>query len=328
VGTVLAEAEFSEVFVHQPRGLGYDLASDVMYVGGYGDDRLLAIHDASQKLPYVHSQTVLGTRDDACGIDGIAVEGAEVWVHCELSRRIIHVVIDGIDGIAASARGPELAASLRSELVEKGAELFRRGRDFRLSDGGALACASCHPEGRADGLTWRLGKSILQTPILAGRVEGTAPFKWDGQDETLDESLHHTIARLGGFPERLRRRDFKALHAYILSIPSPQTPSVDDADAVARGRELFVGDELACDACHSGDKFTNGAQYEVGRTNFGDTDTPSLVGLAHSAPYYHDGSAPDLRTLITDRGNVHEMADMSSLSDAQVADLDAYLRTL
>lgn len=108
----------------------------------------------------------------------------------------------------------------------------------------------------------------------------------------------------------------------------PVSPSVPDTAAVARGQALFESNELACDACHAGDKLTDGEQYDLGKTRYGATDTPSLVGLAHSSPYYHDGSAPDLRTLLTDRGNIHDMADVDHLSDADVDDLTAYLRTL
>lgn len=336
-GSATARVGMAEYSVHQPRALAYDTNSDAIFVGGYGDDRVLAIHDASQELPYVRWVADVGDRgDEACGVDGLAVDGDDLWIHCELSRRIIHL---GVDQVAIRGRsldvppeawttGPELAASLRSELVERGAELFRRSGDHRLSDAGALACASCHPEGRADGLTWRLGKSILQTPILAGRIDGTAPYKWDGQDEDLDASLHHTIGRLGGFPESLRRRDFAGLQAYIMSMTPPKPSTVEDAEAVARGRELFASKELGCDTCHDGDKLTDGQQYPLGTTRFGATDTPSLVGLAHSAPYYHDGSAGDLRTLLTNRGTIHDMADLDSLSEAQVADLSAYLLTL
>lgn len=71
----------------------------------------------------------------------------------------------------------------RSALVARGAELFRRRGDFMLAHASTPPpLDSCHPEGRADGLSWRLGPSVLQTPMLAGRLTGTAPFKWDGQD--------------------------------------------------------------------------------------------------------------------------------------------------
>jgi len=53
-----------------------------------------------------------------------------------------------------------------------------------------------------------------------------------------------------------------------------------------------------------------------------------LVGLAASAPYFHDGSAATLEALLRDRGAVHGMAETSKLTDTQVADLTAFLETL
>jgi hypothetical protein len=50
--------------------------------------------------------------------------------------------------------------------------------------------------------------------------------------------------------------------------------------------------------------------------------------VAASAPYYHDGSAPTLESLLRDRGAVHGMSDMTKLTNAQVADLTAFLETL
>jgi cytochrome c peroxidase len=57
-------------------------------------------------------------------------------------------------------------------------------------------------------------------------------------------------------------------------------------------------------------------------------DTPSLVGLARSAPYYHDGSAATLEALVAERAAVHGMAEMTPLTPAQRADLVAFLRSL
>ncbi|MBV8756706.1 MAG: cytochrome C peroxidase, partial [Deltaproteobacteria bacterium] len=52
------------------------------------------------------------------------------------------------------------------------------------------------------------------------------------------------------------------------------------------------------------------------------------IGLAASAPYFHDGSAVTIEALLRDRGAVHGMAESAKLSDAQVADLTAYLESL
>ena len=331
---------FAHLDVHQPRAVAYDPEGDTLYVAGYGDDRIAAVGDVSSPAPYLAWVTELSggseEKPDQCGVDGLSLDGDSLWVHCELTRRLIRLQPERFalddkpwvrekDGVLV---GPELAASLRAPEVERGAELFRRGRDWRISSSGVMACASCHPEGRQDGLSWRLGHAIVQTPMLAGRVEGTAPYKWSGSDADLQASFRHTIERLGGATEwGLSGRDVDDLAAYVRSLPAPRTPSITDEVAVARGQKLFH-DELDCSACHSGERLTDGSQYPLASRGLEETDTPSLIGLAHTAPYYHDGSALDLEALLTDRGNVHDMSDMTSLSPTQVQDLAAYLRTL
>jgi mono/diheme cytochrome c family protein len=335
-----AKTGFSQLEVHQPRAVTYDVRRDTLLVGGFGDDRIVAVADVSSPAPYLAWTAELSradaTRPHLCGIDGLAVDGDDIWIHCELTRRLFRLQPERMDLDDKSWKrekdgvlvGPELAASLRPEQVERGAELFRRGHDWRISDLGVMACASCHPEGRQDGLSWRLGKSIVQTPMLAGRIAGTAPYKWSGADEDLKASFRHTIERLGGSEWRtLSRAEIDALAAYVESLPAPRAPTVNDADAVARGRSLFH-DDLDCGACHSGEKLTDQMQYPFDSRGLDETDTPSLVGVAHTAPYYHDGSARDLYALLTDKGNVHDMTDLSSLDADQIADLTAYLESL
>ncbi len=57
-------------------------------------------------------------------------------------------------------------------------------------------------------------------------------------------------------------------------------------------------------------------------------DTPSLIGLASSAPYYHDGSAQTLRAALMENGSIHGMGQSVSLTEPQMDDLVAYLETL
>jgi len=336
VGSAQGPTALSKLRLHQPRALAYDAPHDTLFVAGYGDDAIVAIAQVSQPAPYVAWTTTAGDAGKfGCGIDGLAVDGDDLWAHCELSRKLVRLTPKAFDitdpewkrEAAGVMVGSELAPSLRSAEVERGAELFRRGGDWRLSDSGVMACASCHPEGRQDGLSWRLGKSILQTPMLAGRVEGTAPFKWGGGDRNLTTSFKHTIERLGGSRDSISTREFRALAAYVQSLPTPQAPTVHDKAALARGRKLFNGD-LDCITCHNGDKLTDGSQYPLDSRGLDETDTPSLIGLAHTAPYYHDGSAGDLYALLTDKGNVHDMADFSSLSKTQITDVITYLQSL
>ena len=194
--------------------------------------------------------------------------------------------------------------------------------EAQISQRGGLACASCHPDGRADGLSWRIDKHELQTPLLAGRVVGTHPFKWDGGDADLRTSLTSTMKRLGGFG--LDPASTDSLAVYLEGLPTVRTPT-RDVVAVSRGKKLFA--DQGCRTCHDGVNYTDQERHKFGGT-LSESDTPSLLGLAASAPYFHDGSAATLEALLRDRGAVHGMADTAKLDDKQIADMTAFLETL
>lgn len=323
----LIDMDQHRLTVHQPRALAYDETRDILYMGGYGDDEIIAIRRASLEAPTIDWAASLG-RGPACGIDGLALGGDALYVHCELSRSIVRVGLDPASAAHLPVKAKEwlrsdaLAPSLRDAKVERGAELFRRGESFMLGD--SLACSGCHPEGRNDGLSWRLGNAIMQTPILAGRMAETSPYKWTGTDKDLKASFKHTLARIGGDPDMLSSADFAALEAYLLSLAPPRPPSSLDTAARERGKAVF---ESECSMCHVGERSTDRERHDFGIV-FGEVDTPSLIGLAHSGPYYHDGSATDLGALLDDHGSIHDMADTSKLSDAQRSDLVTYLESL
>lgn len=312
---------------HQPHALAWDAAHDTLYVAGLGNDTILQVRDASQATIQM-GQSVQLAGKAKCGPDGLAVTGAgDVLVWCSFSRTVERLAaVDAKGALAAQlappAEGPTLIASAYTDKQHQGLELFHLA-EAQVSTAGAMACASCHPDGRADGLSWRIDKHELQTPLLAGRLVGTHPFKWDGGDPTLRDSLTSTMKRLGG--TGLQPGETDALAAYLESVPSVRTPT-RDAQQVARGKALFDG-ELGCRQCHDGASYTDQEKHKLAGT-LAESDTPSLKGLAASAPYYHDGSAATLEALLRDRGAVHGMTESTKLDDKQVADLTAFLETL
>lgn len=317
---------FAQIGVHQPRALAYDSASDTLYLAGYGNDQVMAVAEVSQGTVHLAWATTVPS-NGACGADGLAIAGDQLFVHCELQRNVVRFDLATVAqfGLPTATLGATLGPSTRSEPAQRGAELFRRGQDPRLSVGGFMACGSCHTEGRTDGLSWRIEGHNLQTPLLAGRVMGTHPFKWDGKDADLPTSLTNTVGRLGG--SGLTVSEVADLQAFLESLPQPATPTLTNAAAVARGQQLFENDTTACAACHTGPELADGVQHDLA-TNIGKVDTPSLIGLAHTAPYYHDGSARTLRALLTDKGSVHDMGSTAQLDDAEIDDLIAYLESL
>lgn len=314
---------------HQPRALAWDAAHDALYVAGLGSDSIIQLKNASQVGIAGGVSANLTNGKDRCGPDGIAVgRDGNLFVWCSFSRSVATVdVIDGKGKLASVAKvdaGPSLVASSFDEKQHEGLVLFHTAAP-QISSRGAMACASCHPDGRADGLSWRIEKHELQTPLLAGRIVGTHPYKWDGGDADLTTSLTSTMKRLGGFG--ISKDETAALAAYLEALPKPATPT-RDAQQVARGEKLFDSAEVGCRVCHDGKQLTDQDRHKFESATLPDADTPSLIGLAASAPYYHDGSAATLEALLRDRGNVHGMTETAKLSDAQINDLIAYLESL
>jgi DNA-binding beta-propeller fold protein YncE len=316
----------AQIAQHQPRAVAWDGAHDALYVAGMGTDSILQIRNASQ-VTIAIGATVGLTGKDRCGPDGLAVTSfGNVLVWCSFTRSVqrVQFVDDHSGELAAAATvtaGPTVAASAMTAKQHQGLVLFHAA-DPAISQAGSLACASCHPDNRTDGLSWRIEKHELQTPILAGRLVGTHPFKWDGTDATLRDSLRSTMKRLGGVG--LGRRQIDAMAAYLEALPSVRGPTRDPAQ-VARGRKLFESE--GCSSCHEGPAYTDGDRHKFAGT-LRQSDTPSLLGLAASAPYFHDGSAATLDVLLRGRGAVHGMADSADLTDQQAADLSAFLDTL
>lgn len=315
----------AEIALHQPRALGYDAARDVLYVAGYGSDSIIALAEASKPSIRLSYKTMLSNAADPCGPTSLTVaDDGSVMAFCSLSRKVARVQRDDKNVVKLSTSAA-LAKSRLSVAARRGRALFRMGDNAQLSVSGVMACESCHPEGRQDGLSWRIDGMALQTPLLAGKTIGTHPFKWDGGDKDIRSSLMHTVTRLGG--SGINESQADDIAAFLSETKAPRAPTVVSASAVTRGEKLFASPEVGCISCHSGALRTDGKSYELAQ-DLGTVDTPALVGLASSAPYYHDGSASTLRTLLLENGTIHGMGKLSHLSEQSIGDLVAYLETL
>ena len=187
------------------------------------------------------------------------------------------------------------------------------------------SCASCHPDGHDDGLTWATPDGPRQTPTLRGRVQETGPYGWLGGSETLRAHLKVTQGRLLG--TGLNDEESNALVAYVDSMRAPMRSA---HPGLERGREVFAEH---CASCHSPwASFTDGERHDVGSHRRGDVsrafDTPSLLFVGSTAPYFHDGRYPDLPTLLDrSRGSMWH-APRGGLPEGERDALLAYLRTL
>ena len=304
-----------------PRAAAVRTKSTSLLVACFGIDAVLEL-DALAVDP---SRAERRRFDVPPGLDGIAVDDRtdRAVVFSQLAGSVSVVALGDKHPKPATIAldyhpAPALAAAAR------GRQLFYRTDDVRISVDG-LACASCHIDGRDDAITWKTPMGPRQTPMLAGRLEGTQPYGWEGNRATLADYVGNTVTNLGG--KGLQQVELVDLTAFLHTMPAP--PSAAPVDIADRGRLLFEGPALGCAGCHRGGAGTDRSVHDLAAsaTPSGDAfDTPSLRFVAGSAPYFHDGRYPTLEALLADPAD--KMADTASLSDADRAALAAYLRTL
>src|SRR5206468_10098220 len=104
-----------------------------------------------------------------------------------------------------------------------------------------------------------------------------------------------------------------------------------DKPAVARGKAIFEG-KGKCIDCHHRAAFDGGKRHNIGTRGPSDTtdrfDTPSLRGVARTAPYLHDGRAATLEEIFTKHNGRHLHGAAHKLSVDELHDLVLYLKSL
>lgn len=217
------------------------------------------------------------------------------------------------------------------DAVRRGAILFHSGR---MTFQGQFSCASCHPAGGSDGLTWDLERdgvgNFKRTKSLLG-VRETAPYGWHGSSPTLADRIAGTLRTL--HRHEPAAREVEDLTAFLESLepPTPTIVPVDLKPAVARGRELFQGKAL-CSNCHHRGGLDDGKSHDVGTGGPNDTqsrfDTPALRGVSRAAAFLHDGRAATLEEVFTRHNPRQRHGAAHLLSNEELSDLLAYLKSL
>lgn len=276
------------------------------------------------------------------GPTGIAVahDGKSAWVFNQFEHSISRLESSG--GRVSNVGTTQLTTrEALSPAAVAGRKLFFSATDARMNDPSTgISCATCHLEGREDGHVWNFPDGPRQTPSLQGRMLGkTAPFHWNGEFNDLLAFMTHTVTnRMGGAGVTPAMEQQVA--AFIESMPKADNPhSNTPADVMARGRTAY--DKAECGSCHNGEAFTNNTFANVGTyviggqvpdnlsfLPFGGLNTPSLLGLARTAPYLHDGSAQSLKARIMTGKNSNTHGKTAILTDAEVDDLVMYLKAL
>ena len=185
------------------------------------------------------------------------------------------------------------------------------------------SCVSCHPDARVDGLNWDLLNDGIGNPKNAKSLllsHETPPAM------ALGVRSHAELAVRAGFkhiqfaevPEEYSARVDFYLKG-ILPVPSPYRISGKERE---KGKALFMS--LNCQECHPAPLYTNLKSYPLGEDPDLNWDTPTLVELWRTGPYWHDGRYASLSGLFRD--GMHGLE--TALSEFDLKVLEAYLLSL
>ncbi len=308
--------------------------ADMPFIGAGGpgdliDERLSRNRDAFYRIP-------LGGRP-------LGVEPSQ-------DNRTVYVVnhtLDTLQVVDLDSRRVSETISLGTPVADRELQVIHRGMEIFHDAGRSLdqwySCRSCHLDGGSNAKpmdTWNDGTELTAKTVLPllGVTE-TGPWTWHGWQEDLEESLQNSfVSTMQG--KAASAEDVAALKAYLNSLRPPPNPflsdltkpSSDAAHTVEQGRQLFHSTEVGCASCHAGPRFTDGEIHDVGLGGESDKyvgfNTPSLVGVYAKVRLLHDGRSKSLEDVLTNWHSPTEIGGGAELTEEQLAQLVAYLKTL
>jgi YVTN family beta-propeller protein len=281
-------------------------------------------------------------KDNPRGIT-VAPDGATAWVANTLDDSLSVIDLPGREVVARV----DLGGPRQTTEVRWGEKLFHSAN---ITFQRQFACATCHPDGHVDGLTYDIeadgiGVSPVDNRTLRG-IYDTDPFKWEGTNVSLARQCGARLAvfftRIAPFtPDQLR-----ALNDYTVTIPRPpnryRPVGAELTEAQRRGKLAFErartndGREIPplgrCVTCHFPPYFTDRTKRDVGTKQpldrAGEFDVPHLLNIYDSAPYLHNGMAPTLEEIWTRHNPYDTHGVTNDMTKDQLNDLIEYLKTL
>ena len=321
----------------------------------------VVVNQASDDVTIVAAATRTELRTVRVGSapDGVAVspDGARAYVSNYLSRTVSVLAISPPASAAVIGTIPVTSEPLPANILN-GKKLFFTARG-RMSTQNNIACTSCHPDAAHDGRDWiftnNVGEGNRKTTDIRGIVDSGAIHWTANMDELQD--LEWNIRKINFGPGLIDGLPFDALAtghnaglspdlddmaAFMDSLTAPDSINPNRgaggvlSAAAARGKQLFRDPARGCASCHRGVAGTDSDRASLVRHDVGTLapadlngqhgfDTMGLRNLHDAAPYLHDGTAPSLQAVLTNRNTGNRHGVTSTLTTGQVNDLASYL---
>jgi hypothetical protein len=207
-------------------------------------------------------------------------------------------------------------------------------RSFYESTRSGISCQSCHLHADSDLAAYNLGDHRLIPTLSVRGLLGTAPYLRDGSYPRVGDLDEVAQGLYRGYPRVQAGRRY-TMQSYVESLPREPPLAARDGAAERRGFEAFV--RARCDRCHPPPAFTSLGQLpmaalfpRVAHTLAAPEmlDVPSLLSVAHTPPYLHDGRAVTLAEVLDEQNPDNLHGDTRGLSAAERRDLLQFLGSL
>ena len=298
------------------------------------------VNDLSAAAEYVSTRIPVGHNPRGVAL---SPDGKKLYVANRLDDTIS--VIDTTTEHVISTH--DLGGPKNIDAVRRGERLFFTA-DFAFQ--GQFGCSNCHIDATIDGLQWDLepdgfGKDIVDNRSLEN-LAGTEPFKWNGGNPDMPTECGPRTEKFFFRSQSFNQQQLTDLVTFVYSLPyRPNRYRLANGDLTAaqeRGKAIFertvskdrtpIPEANQCTYCHSGPKYTNQKQIDVGTGRPTDRspilDIPQLPNVAYSAPYLHDGSARSLEEIWTVFNPKDTHGVTNDLTKDELNDLIEYLKTL
>ena len=297
-------------------------------------------NDLSASANYVTARIPVGRNPRGALL---SPDGTRLYVANRLDDNISVIDTSSVEVISTiDLGGPKTVNALR-----RGEQLFFTA-DYAFQ--GQFGCANCHLDATIDGLQWDLepdgfGKDIVDNRSLEN-LAGTEPFKWNGSNPDMPTECGPRTEKFFYRSQSYTPQELTDLVTFVYSLPyRPNRYRLANGEltpAQERGKAIFertkyknghpIPEKNQCAYCHSGPKYTNQQQVDVGTGKSTDRspviDVPQLPNVAYSAPYLHDGSARSLEEIWTVFNPKDTHGVSNDLTKDELNDLIEYLKTL
>ena len=266
----------------------------------------------------------------------VAADGSRVFV--------ANALLDAVQSVDPA--GPEL---LWSTTLSRGEEptaeevVIRRGEaifhDAQRSLDQWYSCHTCHWEGGGNTVTFDTrndgSSATYKTVLPLWHLDQTGPWTWHGWQDDLHTAVKTSMIETMQAPEP-SDDDVAALTAFLTRLEAPPSPfrAADGSVSAAaeRGRTLFESARAGCSACHTPPFYTSPGLHDVGlgkkEDRYPTYSPPTLLSGYRKTRWLHNARARSLHDLLSGPHSPEKLTGEAALTEAEIDDLVAWLKTL